>query len=214
MRMKRLYWRFKKLVLSNPYPGGGAFPSSSILTEPLHLRQDISRHGDVVALEKGIYLKDAAMDCVVVSGLAKSCLSNQANKSDFSLRLAEKAKFTKVRRSSCPVASSTTMRLIPFVVSHLGLHSPHMQAILKEFATSVVTNPTGCSLLHGPFAVTSRGALQKILRTWGSALTWTLQREHAGQIDRGMQTLFACSGFLFGWGQILVDEGEYVRDGG
>ncbi len=87
---------------------------------------------------KGTYLKDTVMDCVVVSGLAKSCLSNQAQSSDFSLRLAEKSKFTKDTRSGCPVASSATMRLIPLAMNHLGLRGPHFQAILKEFATYVV----------------------------------------------------------------------------
>ncbi len=75
---------------------------------------------------KGTNLKDIAMGCVIFSGLAKSCLSsNQAKSSDFSLMLAEKAKFTKDKRSNCPVASSTTMRLVPFAMNHHGFRGPH-----------------------------------------------------------------------------------------
>jgi hypothetical protein len=120
------------LVLSNPSPGGCAFPSTNILTKPLHLRQDNAHPGDVVALGKGVYVKDNAMECVIVSGLVKSCLSNKARSSDFSLRLAEKAKFTKDNRSICDVASSATTRLIPLAINHHGLKGPHIQAILKE----------------------------------------------------------------------------------
>ena len=87
------------------------------------------------------------MDCVIVYAIAKSCLSNQARSSDFSLQIAEKAKFTKDRRSSHLVASSATMRLIPLAMNRLGLRGPHFQAILKEFATLVVTDPAGCALL-------------------------------------------------------------------
>jgi hypothetical protein len=86
---EKVKFAFKKLVLSNLNPGGCAFPSTSILIEPQHLRQDKSRPGDIVALGMGAFLKDTAMDCVIISGLAKSCLSYQAKSSDFSLRLAK-----------------------------------------------------------------------------------------------------------------------------
>ena len=154
----------------------------------------------MVALGKGIYLKDNATDCVIVSGLAKSCLSNQAKSYDFSLRLAEKAKFTKDRKFSYLVVSSATMRLIPKATYHLGLRGLRFKAILKEFAISVVTNPAGCSLFHGSFAVTHSGAVQHIVWTYGSVLTWTLYRGHAGQIVRGMQSFFWVLGFLVGVG--------------
>jgi hypothetical protein len=45
--------------------------------------------------------------------------------------------------------------------------------MLKEFATILVTRSGGCSLLHGPFALSLNSALYKILNTWGSRLTWT-----------------------------------------
>jgi hypothetical protein len=188
------------MVRSNPNPGGCAFPSASILTEPRHLRQDKSRPGDIVALGMGTFLKNIATDCVIFSGLEKSCLSNQDQSSDFSLGLVEKAKFKKDKRSSRHVASFATMRLTPLAMNHLVLRGPHFQAVLKDFATFMVTNPEGCSLLQGPFAVSHRGALEKILRAWGSALHWTLQRDHARQKVKGMQSFFACSRFFSGWG--------------
>ena len=71
------------------------------------------------------------------------------------------------------------MRFIPLALNYFGLRGPHFQAVLKEFATILVTKPEGCSLLNGPFALTHSGALYKIMRTWGSRLTWDAQREHA-----------------------------------
>ncbi len=38
------------LVLSNPSPIGATFPASSVLIEPPHLRKDMSRPGDIMAL--------------------------------------------------------------------------------------------------------------------------------------------------------------------
>ena len=164
-----------------------------------HLRQGKSRPDDIVALGMGTFLKDTAIDCFVVFGLAISCLSNQAQSSDFSLGLVEKAKFTKDRRSSCLVASYAIMRLISLAMNHRGLRGPHFQRSSPR--TSIVANlAAGGSLLHGPFAVSHRGALQKIMRTWGSTVTWDLEREHAGQIVRGMQSFFCVFGFLVGMG--------------
>ncbi len=65
---------------------------------------------------------------------------------------------------------SSTMRFIPLALNHLGLRGLHFKVVLKEFATSMVTKPEGCSLQHGPFALTHSGALHKILRTWGARL--------------------------------------------
>ncbi len=142
----------------------------------------------------------------MVLALAKSCLSNLAKSSDFSLRIAEKAKFIKDRRFNRPMASSATVRLIPLAVNHLCLRGTHFQAILKEFATIVVTNPAGCLLLQGPFALTHRGVLQKIMPRWETLLTWTLQREHVGQIVRGMDSFLACARFLSRWDFVSTNE--------
>ena len=79
------------------------------------------------------------MDCVIVSTLAKSCLSNQVRSFDFSLLIAVKEKFTNDKRSSRHVFSSATMRLIPLAMNDIGLRGLHFEAILKEFATSLVT---------------------------------------------------------------------------
>jgi hypothetical protein len=80
------------------------------------------------------------------------------------------------------------MRFVPLAFNHMGLRGPHFQAVLKEFASILVTKPEGCSLLRGPFVLTHTGALKKITRTWGGRITWTTHhREHASQIMRGLQ---------------------------
>jgi hypothetical protein len=71
--------------------------------------------------------------------------------------------------------------------------------VLKEFGTIVVTGPEGCSLLQGPFALTHSRALHKILRCWGSCLTWTTQREHAGQIVRDLHAFYDSIAFVMNW---------------
>ncbi len=91
------------------------------------------------------------------------------------------------------------MRFVPLALNHFGLRGAHFQAVLKEFATIVVTKPEGCFLLRGPFALTHSGALHKILRCWGSCLTWTAQREHASQIVRGLQAFYDSASFALNW---------------
>ena len=189
----------RDLVLSNSIPGGAAFPASSILIEPLHLRSDKSRPGDILALGRDVHRMDTAMDLVIASALTKSCLSSSSRSSDFVLKGAERAKFGKDRRSANPISSSSTMRFVPLALNHMGLRGPHFQALLKEFASILVTKPEGCSLLRGPFALTHSGALKKILCTWGARITWTAQREHAGQILRGLQAFHDGVAFSRGW---------------
>jgi hypothetical protein len=79
----------KDLVLSNPSLGGAAFPSSSILIEPPHLRSDRSRHGDILALGRGVHRMDTAINLVITSGLTKSCLSSSSKSSDVVLKGAD-----------------------------------------------------------------------------------------------------------------------------
>ena len=93
------------------------------------------------------------------------------------------------------ISSSSTMRFVPLALNHFGLRGPHFEAALKEFATIVVTKPERCSLLRGPFTLTHFGALQKILRCWGSRLTWTAQLEHVGQVVRGLQAFYDSAAF-------------------
>jgi hypothetical protein len=88
------------------------------------------------------------------------------------------------------------MRFVPLALNHFGMRGSHFQAVLKEFATIVVTRPEGCPLLQGPFALTHSGALHKILRSWGSSLTWTAHREHSSQIVRGLHAFYDSTAFV------------------
>jgi hypothetical protein len=115
------------------------------------------------------------------------------------LTAAEKTKFRKDLNSLNPISSSSTMRFVPLALNHFGLRGPHFQAVLKEFATIVVTKPEECSLLRGSFALTHSGALHKILRCWGSSLTWTTHREHFGHIVRGLQAFYDSVAFVMNW---------------
>jgi hypothetical protein len=60
----------------------------------------------------------------------------------------------------------------------------------------LVTRPSGCSLMRGPFALFLNGALGKIIHTWGSTLTRTAQRQHSAQILSDMDSFFASSSLL------------------
>jgi hypothetical protein len=92
------------------------------------------------------------------------------------------------------------MRFVPLALKHFGMRGLHFQAVLKESATIIVTRLEGCPLrLHGPFASTHSGALHKVLRWWGSCLTWTAQREHASQLVRGMQAFYDSTAFVMSW---------------
>jgi hypothetical protein len=115
-----------------------------------------------MALDRDVHRLDNTMDIVIASALQKSCLSSIDKSSNIVLKAAEKSKFRKDLNSANPISSST-MRFVPLALNHFGLRGPHLQAVLKEFATIVVTKPEGCSLLQGPFALTHSGALHKIL---------------------------------------------------
>jgi hypothetical protein len=160
----------KRLVITSFSPGGSVFPVASVLIEPHHLRLDKSRPGDIYAIGNGLHKKDVVMDVVITSFLKQSCLSNVAKGSDYVFKTAEAIKFRKDLRSTGPIQSSATRRLVPLAINHLGIRGGHFQALLKEFATILVTRPGGCVLLQGPFALSINGALQKILNTWGSRL--------------------------------------------
>jgi hypothetical protein len=115
--------------------------------------------------------KDSVMDIIITSAIKSSCLTHASKDSDYVIRDVESVKLRKDARSSSPVQSSATRRLIPLALNHLGLRGGHFQTMLKEFATILVTRPDGYSLLQGPFALSVHGALHKILNTWGSRLT-------------------------------------------
>ena len=46
------------------------------------------------------------------------------------------------------------------------------------------------------FALSMKGALRKILQSWGSRLTWVAQRQHAAQIVVGINSFHCSSSFL------------------
>jgi hypothetical protein len=131
------------------------------------------------------------MDVVITSALKQSCLLQATKGFDYAIRKVESAKFMANARSTGPIQSSSTRRLVTLALNHLGLRGSHFNAVLKEFATILVTRPGGCALLQGPFALSISGAFLKILKTWGSRLTWTAQREHAAQTVASMDTFYA-----------------------
>jgi hypothetical protein len=104
----------KRLVLSRPDPAGCAFPSASVLIEPLHLRQDKSRPGDIYAMGNGMHRKDLVMDVVVTSSMQKSCLLQYTKSSDYAIRKAENEKFGKDSRSTGPISSVQPCALFPW----------------------------------------------------------------------------------------------------
>lgn len=147
-------------------------------------------------MRTGMHMKDSVMDVVVTSALQKSCLLLTSKSSDHAVRKVENEKFRRDSNSVGPIQSSSTKRFIPLAMTHLGMRGGHFNSVLKEFATILVTRPSGCPLMRGPFALSMNGALGKIMHTWGSLLTWTAQRQHAAQILGGMDSFFASSSFL------------------
>jgi hypothetical protein len=115
------------LVLSNSNSGGVAFPGSSILIDPSHLKRDKSKPGDIMGdiMGRDVYMLDTAMDLVIASGLAKSCLTSSYKSSDFVMKAAKKAKLMKDRNLVNPISVSSTMRFVPLALSHFGWKGPH-----------------------------------------------------------------------------------------
>ena len=140
------------------------------------------------------------MDIVISSAMQRSCLTNSSKSSDFAIRKAENEKFRKDARSAGPIQNCPTKRFIPLAMNHFGLMGGHFNAALKEFASQLVLRPSGCPLMKGPFALSMNGALRKILESWGSRLTWTVQRQHAAQIISGMESFHAAASFLDSFG--------------
>ena len=112
-----------------------------------------------------MHMKDTVMYIVITSALKQPCLLQSLKGSDYAIRKAESVKFKTYARSSGPIHTSSTRRLVPLALNHLGLRGGHFEAVLKEFATILVTRPSGCALLQGPFALSINGALLKILNT-------------------------------------------------
>ena len=136
------------------------------------------------------------MDIVITSTMQISGLLQSSKSSDFATRKAENEKFRKDARSAGATQNSATKRFIPLAMNHFGLRGGHFNVALKEFASLLVLRPNGCLLMKGPFALSMNGALRKILETWGTRLTWTVQRQHATQIISDMEAFFS-SAFFF-----------------
>ena len=60
---------------------------------------------------------------------------------------------------------------------------------MTEFAAELVSRPSGCKLLKGPYKQTYRQALTTIRRRWGARITWILRREHAAQILKAQEDM-------------------------
>ena len=59
-----------------------------------------------------------------------------------------------------PFQTSATRRFVPFALNQFGRRGPHANALLLEFASSLVLRSGGCHLTRGPFAMTESQALQ------------------------------------------------------
>ena len=101
------------------------FPAASVLIEIRHLRQDRSHRGDVYAIGNGMHMKDYVMDIIITYAIKHSCLTHAIKGCDYVIRDAESVKFKKDARSSGPVQSSSTRRLIPLALNHLGRSDGH-----------------------------------------------------------------------------------------
>jgi hypothetical protein len=56
-----------------------------------------------------------------------------------------------------------TKRFVLLAMKHFGLREGHFNALLKEFATLLVTRPKGGPLASGLFALSMNGSLRKIV---------------------------------------------------
>ena len=74
--------------------------------------------------------KDTLIDIVITSTLKQSCLLQSIKGSDYGIRKAESVKFKADARSTGPTQSSSTRRLVPLALNHLGLRGGHFAADL------------------------------------------------------------------------------------
>ena len=129
----------KRLVLTSSSPGGTFFSSASVLIEPMHLRQDMSRPRHVYAMGNGMLRTDTVMDIYINSALNQSCPFQSTKGSDYAIRKDGSVKFRANSRSTGPVHISSTRRLAPLALNRMSLRGGHFAAVLKEFATILVT---------------------------------------------------------------------------
>ena len=122
------------------------------------------------------------MDVTSSSCTCPTNVADAAYSTDKHLRLAEGTKYDNDSKSSYPLQTSLSMRLVPLAANQFGRRGPHFQSFLAECAYELVLRPSGCRLLSGPSKQSPREAIQTILRRWGAKLTLVFEREHAGHI--------------------------------
>ena len=191
----------KRLAFCNPDPGGKLCPDTQLEVEPRHIRPDISRPADLKMKGTGGSTRDINMDITIGTATSAHCLSSSTRSSDVVLRDLENKKFNKDMQSSLPLQTSTTQVFIPLAINHCGRRGPHFNAIMHQFASLVVTRPSGCRLLKGPFAQTQASAMGTILTRWGARLTWVVQREFSAQILRALDSSQAAAAFINSFGE-------------
>ncbi len=108
-----------------------AIPPNQLIIEARHLRSDASIPGDLYAIEGGTHAKDAAMDVLITSTLAQSCLLQSSTSSDYAIKLVENNKFSKDLRNKEPLQLSHTQRFIPLAMNQCGRRGPHFDAALR-----------------------------------------------------------------------------------
>ena len=178
----------KKCVWCLPGPGGQLFPASRVDIEPQQLRPDRSRGADLFVRQLGGGGKDIGVDFVVTSCTRSSIRTKSSRSSDAPLLEVEEKKFKKDLSSSLPFQSSASRRLVPFALNQFGRRGPHANALLLEFASSLVLRSGGCPLTSGPFAMTDSQALHHIVGIWGARITWMAEREHAARVLSSIQS--------------------------
>ena len=124
-------------------------------------------------------LKDIAMDICISSCTKKTGLRKAATNPDHTVTEKEKHKFTADYKSCFRLQSSASMRFVPLCANQFGRRGPHFEAMLTEFATELVSRPSGCKLMKGPYEQTYRQALSTIRKCWGARITWTIERANA-----------------------------------
>ncbi len=93
------------------------------------------------------------MDVVVTFAMQQSCLFHSSQSSDYAIKKAENEKFRKDAKLVGPIHLFSMKHFIPLAMNHFGLRGGHFNATLEEFASLLVTRPSGCSLMKGPFAL-------------------------------------------------------------
>jgi hypothetical protein len=136
------------------------------------------------------------MDLMISSSLSNSTLLHSSKTSDYVLRQGENTKFSKDLRNAEPLQLSVTQCFIPLVMNKCDRRGAHFQATLLEFASLLIKRSSECRLLQRSFTDPPAVALSKILNSWGSRLTWAVQKERSAQVIRGVETHKVATSFI------------------